>query len=57
MRASFIVGAIGGGGLGFEVMKELGLFQYQAFAVHVSSIIVLVTLADRLSAWVRGWLT
>lgn len=53
IRASFIVGAVGGGGLGFEITTELNLFQYRQFAVHVIIIIVLVTLADRISAWVR----
>jgi phosphonate transport system permease protein len=53
IRASFIVGAVGGGGLGFEITTELNLFQYRQFTVHVIIIIVLVTVADRLSAWVR----
>jgi phosphonate transport system permease protein len=53
IRASFIVGAVGGGGLGFEITTELNLFQYRQFTVHVIIIIVLVTIADRLSAWVR----
>jgi phosphonate transport system permease protein len=53
IRASFIVGAVGGGGLGFEITTELNLFQYRQFTVHVIIIIALVTVADRLSAWVR----
>jgi phosphonate transport system permease protein len=53
IRASFIVGAVGGGGLGFEITTELNLFQYRQFTVHVIIIIVLVTVADRISAWVR----
>ena len=53
IRASFIVGAVGGGGLGFEITTELNLFQYRQFTVHVIIIIVLVTLADRISACVR----
>jgi phosphonate transport system permease protein len=57
IRASFIVGAVGGGGLGFEIINALNLFQYQEFAVLVIIVIVLVTLADRLSAWVRSRLT
>lgn len=56
IRASFIVGAVGGGGLGFEITTELNLFQYRQFTVHVIIIILLVTLADRLSAVVRRWL-
>lgn len=54
IRAAFIVGAVGGGGLGFEITTELNLFQYRDFAVHLIIIIVLVTIADRISAWVRG---
>jgi phosphonate transport system permease protein len=54
IRASFIVGAVGGGGLGFEITTELNLFQYRQFLVHAIIIIVLVTGADRVSAWVRG---
>ena len=53
IRASFIVGAVGGGGLGFEITNELNLFQYRQFTVHVIIIIALVTVADRISAWVR----
>jgi len=54
IRASFIVGAVGGGGLGFEITTELNLFQYRQFLVHAIIIIILVTTADRVSAWVRG---
>ena len=54
IRASFIVGAVGGGGLGFEITTELNLFQYRQFLVHAIIIIILVTGADRISAWVRG---
>ncbi|NTU80122.1 MAG: phosphonate ABC transporter, permease protein PhnE, partial [Chloroflexales bacterium] len=43
IRASFIVGAVGGGGLGFEIVNALNLFQYQEFAVLVIIVIVLVT--------------
>jgi len=53
IRASFIVGAVGGGGLGFEITTELNLFQYTHFLVH-AIIIVLVTVADRISAWIRS---
>jgi phosphonate transport system permease protein len=53
IRAAFIVGAVGGGGLGFEITSELNLFQYRQFTIHVIIIIVLVTVADRISAWVR----
>jgi len=54
IRASFIVGAVGGGGLGFYITTELNLFKYREFLVHAIIIIVLVTIADRISAWVRS---
>lgn len=54
IRASFIVGAVGGGGLGFEITTELNLFQYTHFLVHAIIIVVLVTVADRVSAWIRA---
>jgi len=54
IRASFIVGAVGGGGLGFEITSELNLFQYPQFLVHAIIIVVLVTVADRISAWIRS---
>jgi phosphonate transport system permease protein len=57
IRASFIVGAVGGGGLGFQITTELNLFKYHQFTVHAIIIIVLVTVADRISAWVRKRLT
>ncbi len=50
IRASFIVGAVGGGGLGFQITTELNLFKYHQFLVHIIIIIVLVTVADRISA-------
>lgn len=53
IRASFIVGFVGGGGLGFEVQTETGIFKYHQFLDHLIIIIVLVVLADRLSAFVR----
>lgn len=57
IRASFIVGAVGGGGLGFQITTELNLFRYHQFLVHIIIIIVLVTVADRISAEVRKRLT
>ena len=54
IRGEFIVGAVGGGGLGFEITTELNLFQYRQFLVHAIIIIVPVTGADRISAWVRS---
>jgi len=57
IRASFIVGAVGGGGLGFQITTELNLFRYHQFLVHIIIIIVLVTVADRISAGVRKRLT
>lgn len=57
IRASFIVGAVGGGGLGFQITTELNLFKYHQFLVHIIIIIVLVTVADRISAGVRKRLT
>ncbi len=53
IRASFIVGFVGGGGLGFELNTELSLFKYHEFMVHLIIIVVLVTIADRISATVR----
>ncbi len=57
IRASFIVGAVGGGGLGFEIITELNLFKYHQFLTHILIIIALVFVADRISAWVRAKLT
>lgn len=53
VRASFIVGAVGGGGLGQVMTEELNLFKYNQFTVHLIIIITLVTVVDRLSAYVR----
>lgn len=53
IRASFIVGFVGGGGLGFEIQTELSLFKYHQFVIHAIIVIVLVTVADRISAAVR----
>lgn len=53
VRSSFIVGVVGGGGLGQIINEELNLFRYGDATVHLLIFIFLVTIVDRASAYVR----
>lgn len=54
LRASTILGIVGAGGLGFDLMSSLKLFQYQDTAVCVLVILVMVMSADYLSSRLRA---
>ena len=54
LRAATILGMVGAGGIGFELMSSLKLFQYQDTAVCVLVILALVMSADYLSSKLRA---
>ncbi len=54
LRAATILGMVGAGGIGFELMSSLKLFQYQDTAVCVLVILALVMSADYVSSRLRA---
>jgi phosphonate transport system permease protein len=54
LRAATILGMVGAGGIGFELMTSLKLFQYEDTAVCVLVILALVMSADYLSSSLRA---
>jgi len=53
LRTSTILGMVGAGGIGFELVSSLKLFQYQDTAVCVLIILAMVMTADYLSSKLR----
>jgi len=54
LRTATVLGMIGAGGIGFELVSSMKLFQYQDTAVCVLVILVMVMLTDALSSWLRA---
>ena len=54
LRTSTILGMVGAGGIGFELVSSLKLFQYQDTAVCVLVILALVMAADYFSSKLRA---
>ncbi|HET9113112.1 MAG TPA: phosphonate ABC transporter, permease protein PhnE [Burkholderiales bacterium] len=52
-RASTVMGMVGAGGIGFELMSSLRIMQYRDVSAILIVIFVMVTLADGLSAYLR----
>lgn len=57
VRAATVLGLVGAGGIGFEIQKAMRLFQYNDLTTYVLMLIVMVTLLDRASAWLRARIT
>ncbi|MFN8562276.1 MAG: phosphonate ABC transporter, permease protein PhnE [Anaerolineae bacterium] len=53
VRESTILGIVGAGGVGFIIQKYTALFQFQRLMGTVIIIAILVTLIDRVSAYIR----
>jgi phosphonate transport system permease protein len=53
IRGSLVLGFVGAGGLGFELLTAMNLFQYRAVAMNLLVIFALVITAERLSAALR----
>ncbi len=53
-RASTVMGMVGAGGIGFELMGSLRIMQYQEVSAILIVILVMVTLVDALSSGLRS---
>jgi phosphonate transport system permease protein len=52
-RASTVMGMVGAGGIGFELMGSLRIMQYQDVSAILLVILVMVTLVDAFSGYLR----
>ncbi|MFO7779497.1 MAG: phosphonate ABC transporter, permease protein PhnE [Nitriliruptoraceae bacterium] len=57
VRAATILGLVGAGGIGLELTTAMRMYDFGHLMAIVLSIVVMVTLIDRLSAYLRGRLT
>jgi phosphonate transport system permease protein len=55
MRSSLVLGFVGAGGIGFELLTAMNLFQYRTVSLLLLITFVLVIAAERLSAALRRW--
>lgn len=55
LRAATILGLVGAGGIGYDMVMSMRLFQYDRIILIAGSIYLLVTLLDRLSDRLRGY--
>ncbi len=53
IRSSLVLGFVGAGGLGFELLTAMNLFQYKTVSITLLVIFVLVIAAERMSAALR----
>lgn len=53
-RASTVMGMVGAGGIGFELIGSLRIMQYQDVSSILIVILAMVTLVDWLGTWLRG---
>ena len=54
IRSSLVLGFVGAGGIGFELMSAMSLFQYQLVSLLLIVTFVIVLTAERLSALLRA---
>lgn len=54
IRSSLVLGFVGAGGIGFELLSAMSLFQYRLVSLYLIVTFVLVIAAERLSALVRS---
>jgi phosphonate transport system permease protein len=54
IRSSLVLGFVGAGGIGFELMSAMSLFQYRLVSLYLIVIFVMVIAAERLSALIRA---
>ncbi|MEM7795023.1 MAG: phosphonate ABC transporter, permease protein PhnE [Cyanobacteria bacterium P01_C01_bin.118] len=52
-RASMVLGAVGAGGVGAEIISALRILQYQQVSALLIVVLVMVTLVDGLSSYLR----
>ena len=56
LRQATVLGMVGAGGIGFELVGSMKLFQYQDTATCILVIIVMVMTADYISTRLRAWI-
>lgn len=56
LRQATVLGMVGAGGIGFELVGSMKLFQYQDTATCIVVIIVMVMVADYISTRLRAWI-
>ncbi len=56
LRQATVLGMVGAGGIGFELVGSMKLFQYQDTATCILVIIVMVMAADYVSTRLRAWI-
>ena len=56
IRTAAIIGVVGAGGIGRDIYVAINLFQYQQLLTLLLMTLVVVTLVDYLSAWIRSLL-
>lgn len=54
IRAAAIIGVVGAGGIGRDIYVAISLFHYQQLLTLLLMTLIIVTLVDALSAWVRA---
>jgi len=53
IRSSLVLGFVGAGGIGFQLLTAMNLFQYRTVSLLLVVTFVIVIAAERLSAWLR----
>lgn len=56
LRQATVLGMVGAGGIGFELVGSMKLFQYQDTATCILVIVVMVMSADYVSSKLRAWI-
>lgn len=56
IRSSLVLGFVGAGGIGFQLLTAMNLFQYQQVSLLLMMVFVIVFAAERMSAMFRAWL-
>ena len=56
LRQATVLGMVGAGGIGFELVGSMKLFQYQDTATCILVIVVMVMAADYISSKLRAWI-
>ena len=54
IRSSLVLGFVGAGGIGFQLLSAMSLFQYRLVSLYLIVTFVLVIVAERFSALVRA---
>ena len=53
MRASTVLGVVGAGGIGLELKNSMDLLDFPRLFTIIALILVVVTVLDAVSSWIR----